>query len=159
MRYHANFLAPIPGLDGYFATRSGKILSTRFGKVKALKPHINHKGYQQVALCNGKRQKSIVVHKLVLEAFDRGRREGEVCMHLNNNPADNRPCNLRWGTAKENTAQMIRDGRAGGCCRPLKRTIEIQEACRSTMKNAEIARMFGVDPSYISHLRAGRRGR
>lgn len=108
---HANLIAPIPGSEGYLATRGGKILSTRFGKVKALKDAPHPKGYRSVALWKDKKQKTFWVHKLVLMAFDRDRLPGEVCLHENDNPADNRLSNIKWGTPKENTEQMIRRGR------------------------------------------------
>lgn len=33
-----------------------------------------------------------------------------MCRHLDGNPSNNRPENLRWGTAKENSDDMIRHG-------------------------------------------------
>lgn len=33
-----------------------------------------------------------------------------MCRHLDGNPANNRPENLRWGTAQENSDDMIRHG-------------------------------------------------
>lgn len=37
-----------------------------------------------------------------------------VVMHLDNNPLNNRVSNLKWGTYKENTQQMMREGRNKG---------------------------------------------
>ena len=37
-----------------------------------------------------------------------------VVMHLDNNPLNNKGSNLKWGTYKENTKQMMREGRNKG---------------------------------------------
>jgi hypothetical protein len=43
------------------------------------------------------------VHRLIAEAFHRPSPfEGAVVMHVDENAANNRPDNLRWGTRKEN---------------------------------------------------------
>lgn len=46
--------------------------------------------------------KSYKVHQLVCEAFKGPRKEGEVCMHLDEDYTNNRPENLQWGSQKEN---------------------------------------------------------
>lgn len=47
--------------------------------------------------------KSHKVHQLVCEAFHGPRPfDGAVVMHMDENPANNRPSNLSWGTQKEN---------------------------------------------------------
>lgn len=49
------------------------------------------------------RGKSYKVHRLVCEAFHGSAPANKpVCMHLNENSADNRPDNLAWGTQREN---------------------------------------------------------
>jgi len=47
--------------------------------------------------------KSYKVHRLVCEAFHGpSPKDKPVCMHLDENSANNRPSNLAWGTQKEN---------------------------------------------------------
>ena len=104
-------LKQIQGYDHYLVSDDGEVISLRFNKRKVLKPHQHPKGYLQVALWKDKKQKTFWVHKLVLESFDRPRAVGEVCLHLDDDPTNNRLDNLRWGTPKENTAQMIERGR------------------------------------------------
>jgi len=150
MRYHANIIAPIPGSDGHFATRSGEILSIRRGRLRRISQTMNYKGYLHAWSRLGKRG----VHRLVLMAFDRDPVVGEVAMHINNNRSDNRSSNLRWGTPKENSEQMVAEGRG----RKSRRPWIISEAMSSTMGNSDLARKHGVDPCYICHIRKGRRG-
>ncbi|WP_397586771.1 HNH endonuclease signature motif containing protein [Sphingobium fuliginis] len=48
-------------------------------------------------------KKTFNVARLVCEAFHGPQPEGKpVVMHLDENPSNNRPGNLRWGTQKEN---------------------------------------------------------
>lgn len=46
--------------------------------------------------------KTYKVHQLVCEAFNGPRKEGQVCMHIDEDYRNNRPENLSWGTQKEN---------------------------------------------------------
>ena len=49
------------------------------------------------------KQKTYKVHRLVCEAFHGPQPDGKpICMHLDENSANNRPDNLAWGTQKEN---------------------------------------------------------
>ena len=139
--------------DGIFVTRDGRVFSNRQGRFKEKKQRPHWKGYLQVHIGRLHAQRSIYVHRLVLQAFD-GDRPGMVCMHLNNDRRDNRIENLRWGTPKENSEQMVRENRQHKPSRPWI----VIEARNSKLSNAELARKHGVDPSYISHIRAGRRG-
>lgn len=146
----------ISGYPEYAVTSGGHVMSMRFGKLRVLKPATSRKGYQLVALWKEKRQKTFPIHRLVLETFCRPRQGHEVCMHLDGNPTNNSLYNLRWGTPKENSQQMVKDGN-GPKSRFTKEEFELMRILPGT--NAEVARLFGVDPSYISHIRAGRKGR
>lgn len=50
---------------------------------------------------------SLLVHRAVLMAFDRLPLPGEVCRHLDDNPAHNHRSNLKWGTKKENAEDRV----------------------------------------------------
>jgi hypothetical protein len=67
------------------------------------------------------------------------------CRHLDGNPSNNRPDNLRWGTAKENAADMIRHGRLRlpPHYRPLPLSLVV-ELFRSGGTIHGIARRLGV---------------
>lgn len=48
-------------------------------------------------------RKTFIVARLVCEAFHgTAPHEGAVVMHLDEDPSNNRPSNLRWGTQREN---------------------------------------------------------
>jgi hypothetical protein len=59
------------------------------------------------------------VHRLVLSAFVRPPRAGEVARHLNGRRTDNRLVNLRWGNEQTNWVDRKRHAaaRAGGVSR------------------------------------------
>lgn len=46
--------------------------------------------------------KTYRVHRLICEAFNGPAPEGSVCMHIDEDSANNKPENLAWGTQKEN---------------------------------------------------------
>lgn len=87
------------GFESYIATEWRK-LNTRKDRG----------GYQYLRLSVGGKQIQRTVHRLVLEAFAGPCPRGMECRHLNGNPSDNRPENLRWGTKAENAADKIKHG-------------------------------------------------
>ena len=82
----------------------------RFGLVP-LKPKLTDKGYLKVTqLLNGKKYMRFV-HRLVALAWIGPAPQGKpMIRHLNGTRADNRACNLKWGTMKENAQDSVRHG-------------------------------------------------
>lgn len=101
----------IPGTNGnYFASSDGRIKGRkRQGSSGGeLKPYL-HKGYAMVNIHVNGKQKTMPVHRLVLEAFV-GPGGNFVCRHLDGNPANNNVKNLAWGTRSENSYDAVRHG-------------------------------------------------
>jgi Helix-turn-helix domain of resolvase/HNH endonuclease len=104
-------MKPIPGWPGYFASREGRIFSTkaRFGKLREIKGWMSPEGYVSVGLSRRKHY----VHRVVCLAF-----HGEPpfpsahACHNNGIPWDNRADNLRWDSVKGNREDMRRHGTA-----------------------------------------------
>jgi hypothetical protein len=101
----------IPSLAGLMASNMGRIMvSPYFGEMPNGRSR-QYGGHPTTGQWTHDQKRYIYVHKgksykvarMVCEAF-----HGEpifdraVCMHLNENPRDNRPENLAWGTQKEN---------------------------------------------------------
>lgn len=109
---------PIPNLPHHSASTYGRIRrdvpprgwikTTSYPKV--LSPSIT-RGYERVSLkINGQRV-SFSVHGLVASAFHGERPENKQhCAHKNGVRNDNRPDNLYWATAKENSDDKDRHG-------------------------------------------------
>lgn len=99
------------------------------------------------------------IHVVVLETFNCLRPDGMVACHNNGDSTDNRLCNLRWGTHKENSKDKILHGthRYGELCGKSKLT-EAQAIAilKSTKSNREIAKDFGVCIATVSHIKTGR---
>ena len=79
-----------------------KSLSNNFSrKEKILKPK-QRKGYLYVSLCKNGKRKYYLVHRLVAEHFIPNPDNKPYIDHINGYKSDNRVCNLRWCTQKEN---------------------------------------------------------
>lgn len=95
----------IPGFAGYQATSAGSVLNAQGRKLPG---SLHHHGHRRVELSQGRRA---FIHVLVALAFHgRPRRRGLVVRHLDGNPKNNRPENLRWGTQRQNVLDSIRHG-------------------------------------------------
>ena len=74
----------------YYATEEGHIVGPR-GKM--LSEHTPRHGYPTTCVYP---KKTVLVHRLVAEAFHGPCPDGYECDHINKNQTDNRPENLRW---------------------------------------------------------------
>lgn len=123
---------PIPGYEGrYEVSDQGRVRSLGFyasnqtwraGRIRRLVPR--ESGHLTVKLvdANGA-TKTHGVHRLVLLAFVGEAPSGSHWgLHKNDVPWDNRPSNLRWGTASQNSHDAVRNGghtQTRKCCCPL----------------------------------------
>ncbi len=114
----------IPGFPQYFATVDGKIVSRKQGPPRELSPRAHHRtGHLRVRLYSkasplreeramghrGKerirrsRYTDVYVHVAVCIAWHGPPPfEGALVLHRDDDPNNNRPANLRWGSASEN---------------------------------------------------------
>lgn len=113
----------VPGYEEFYkVSNTGKVKSvSRYvphplgGEKKLrsriLKPGIDRNGYRKVVLCQDGNKKEWKVHRLVLLAFKGPPPKNKplVC-HKDDNPANNRLSNLRYGTAKINSEDMVKHG-------------------------------------------------
>lgn len=64
-------------------------------------------GYKYITYKN----RNYAVHRLIAKAFVRGRSdERNIVMHKDDNPANNNPSNLKWGTYSENNKEAYEHG-------------------------------------------------
>ena len=102
---------PIADFPGYEVSDHGRVRSNRVRDVwKTRKPGTIQHGYQNITLSRDGKNHTRTIHRLVLTAFGREPQEGEVCRHLDGNPANNHISNLCWGTQKENSHDRYRHG-------------------------------------------------
>lgn len=101
----------VPSVPAYLASSEGRIMATpHLGPMPnggerhyGGQPHFgvwNKQDARFIVVCKGKTYK---VHRMVAEAFHGPAPfDDAVVMHLDENSANNRPENLKWGTQKEN---------------------------------------------------------
>lgn len=100
---------PVPKFPGYWAGDDGSIWSNKKNGFRRLKPYIL-RGYEYIPLRKDNRKHKIRVHKIILECFVGKAPKGMITRHLNGIKTDNRLCNLKWGTHKENEADKTIHG-------------------------------------------------
>lgn len=154
----------IPSLPGYIACSDGRVMRIPYTQEMPYGGQRTYGGEPTLGvLCKGRYQfmyrgKNYRVHRLICEAFaGPAPFSGAVVMHLNEDSTDNRAENLAWGTQKQNMAApgfrayCRRTSRAPKIDREQARTIKY-----GTMSCAAAAREYGISPSTVSNIRAGR---
>ena len=112
----------IEGFNDYSITDTGKVLSERAGRFKWLKQAKSKKGYFRLILMKDGKAYPKTVHRIVAQAFIPNPENKPCVDHINGVRTDNRVCNLRWCTNKEN------------CSFPLARK-NMSEARKNTQIN------------------------
>lgn len=103
--------ASIPRAPKYEASNLGRIAIFDDGVREILEPRKNRQGYLQVRLRTEFGSRIFLVHRLVLEAFVGPCPPGMMCRHFpDRTRSNNQLSNIQWGTAKENSADMIVHG-------------------------------------------------
>jgi len=108
---------PVKDWPGYFVTTRGRILSDRnhggirdASIVHEMRPQASTQGYSRVELqVNGSSFRPLI-HRLVLESFDRPAKTGEQCCHIDGDATNNCLWNLRWGSQSNNWDDSKRHG-------------------------------------------------
>lgn len=100
----------IKDYPNYMVSNLGRVKSLNYrntGEEKILKIYKNKRGYLQVGLYKKGKFKSYSVHRLVAEHFIPNSDNKSCIDHINTNKTDNRVCNLKWVTHKENMNNPI----------------------------------------------------
>ena len=123
MRNTSERWLPVPGYEGLYSVSDrgrvrseGRTVTFKDGRSRRwpesiLKPYKLASGHLIVGLYKNHKQEKRYVHRLVLEAFVGEAPPGTEACHWNDDPADNRMENLRWGTPADNMLDKVRNGR------------------------------------------------
>jgi hypothetical protein len=103
------FWRNIEGYDNYLISNLGRVKNINpvksFGLNETiLKKCVKNHGYEMVTLCSiGVKNKKVLVHRLVADAFLEKKHNGEnIVNHINGDKTDNRIENLEWVSHREN---------------------------------------------------------
>ena len=114
---------PVVGYEGYYEVSShGRVRSldrvvpkgghTQTIHGRMLSPSSKQCGHVQVSIIGADRkQRSRMVHQLVLDAFVGPCPDGMEACHADDDPTNNRIDNLRWGTRSSNMRDRVANGR------------------------------------------------
>lgn len=99
--YHPRIQLGPPFRD-YFVTREGHVIShKRTGPRRIGSPGME--GYEKVTLCAEGKNHYKLTHRLICEAYHGPQPSDQhIVAHLNGDPLDNRPENLRWSLPEHN---------------------------------------------------------
>ena len=160
---------PIPSLPEYEASSLGRVRCVPFQMkmpnggftTRGGKPTFGGWRKDSNRYCITFRGKNYKIARLVCEAFSGPCPEGYVCMHLDEDSRNNRANNLAWGTQKENLnapgfVNHCRTSKRAWNGKVLSRESVAQIRARTEESRASLAREYGVSPSQISNIIAGR---
>ncbi len=151
--YQVSSLGRVRSLDRVVVTKSG-VERRMPGKILSPGQYEKGKGKSHLSVVLGRR-KFFPVHHLVLLSFVGPRPTGAVICHNNGNPKDNRLCNLRYDTQRENAKDVYR---LGGAMHKLtaEDALSIRTLLAKGVRGADLAREYGVSQSAISRVKHGR---
>jgi len=148
---------PVVGYEEFYVVSShGRIKSLWFNKERILKGNKQPLGYTAMWVCNKIKNKHVLVHRLICEAFHGSCPDGMQCAHLDGNPKNNRPNNLKWVTPKENQShRKLHDTAMIGEKNPRAKlknneVISIRKEYRRGLSQRELASKHGVAQMLIS---------
>ena len=165
MNYKLERWKPIPGYEGiYSVSDHGRIkrhissfvkTTRREDVILKAKTSTGTRRYRHVLLRPSKRRHSI--HRLVATAFIENPDNKPYINHKDFDCGNNHYSNLEWVTNQENTKHAAMDGRMSRTYEShykYKLTDQTIRAIRSeTGNNCEVARKYGIAPSYCRRIR------
>lgn len=153
----------IPLAEGYYVSRNGEVVSLRNNsRVPVLRKLVLKDGYPSFIIKVDGKNKTVMAHRAVLSAWNRLPREGECARHLNDVKTDNRLENLAWGTARENGADKVRNGRSStGESRPTHKltdetAMQIRERYADGEGSYDLAQEYGLSQNSVLCLIRGK---
>jgi len=153
---------PVVGMEAFYDVSTwGRIRSKhtigRPAECGLLSQQYNKKGYRRVRLSACGKSYTIVVHRLVLDAFI-GSQPSAIHQsnHKNGVKDDNYVENLEWVTPVENNAHAVRmglwkphKGEAHGRAKLTAKDIPVIRVCEGKETSGQVAKRYGVTSTAI----------
>lgn len=164
-------LKPIPCSpnDDYMAGSDGRVYSRTqyagFGKKKfvdwyPLKGHVTNKKYVSITLCHENKKVTKNIHRLICMAFHGlPPSPRDQVRHLDGNPQNNCPANLKWGNQIENWQDRIAHGHGmSGEKHHMSKLSDLERGHirwvveRGIASRRHIARILGMSQAAITRI-------
>lgn len=87
---------PIPNYEEYFVSNEGNIYSTKWGKWKRLKIHLNENGYRRVTLRQNGKTVVRRCARLCALAYHPGGTDSMNVIHIDKDKLNDQSNNLKW---------------------------------------------------------------
>ena len=147
--------------DGQVRTHADKVTQselhgTRHWKQRVLKQKTDKNGYKRVMLYKEKRAKTILVHRLVAEAFLINGKNLKLINHIDANTGNNHVSNLEWCNHRDNLLHAYQNDLNK---KPDKIVLVDKQTnvARYFYSKAEASRFLGKNHGYVSGaLKKGR---
>ena len=98
---------PVVGYEGFYSVSNlGSVFSHIRGR--KLKTHYDERGYGYITLTKDRSPKTLLVHRITLQAFNRNAESKPCVNHIDENPSNNCLDNLEWCTYRENNTHGTR---------------------------------------------------
>jgi hypothetical protein len=159
---------PIHSCPGYEVSSLGRVRRTALtygnnGSVRKPSGVLSTRalpfGHRQVTVSINNVPATHLVHRLVAEAFLPAPADGQDCVcHRDDDPSNNSPRNLFWGTRSDNSDDKVRKGRQarGERVKSARLTesqvLDIRKRAISGENQYDLAREYGVTQSNISMI-------
>lgn len=166
----------IKGYENYQVSSLGRVKSIRRTvkskngyrtvKERILKPRKNRYGYLQLSLCKENKRKTMLVHRIVCDAFIDNPLNLPQINHRNEDKTDNRVENLEYCDASYNNNFGTRNERAGIAISKAKKgvfntkhskAVKCLETGKIYPSLSEVHRQFGFSAGHICNCCNGKR--
>lgn len=143
---------------GYAVTSKGRVVSNRRGTDRELRTQHSEQGHGRVQLYHSDgRDERVLVHRLVLSAFDRMPNDGEQGCHITGDAANNALWNLRWGSQSDNWDDRKLHGNRRSYSKLTDEQVSAIRGLGSDgISGAEIGRRFDISDTQARNIIAGR---
>jgi hypothetical protein len=152
---------PVEGYNGnYEISTTGLLMSNKFKSPRLLKSPVSGAGYRHLVLSKNNVHKTVLIHRLVAQAFLPNPENKPEINHINGVKTDNRLENLEWCTKSENSCHSLRTGltkQIGETAnnaklneRQIRVILHIKQIGK--MPSTKVGKIFGVKPYTIREI-------